>query len=195
MVRAHYIGFGRVASCSVAFIAALTGCKPGFAISASDICQKQEGEALDLKPLVDVLWCEKVPPDADLYVVTAGVSRNNFKSKYGLFAKNSNIVLDAVKTVPRGSRLLIVTNPPHQIAKGLRTLEWDAVPFGLETDNLRASFFGGEVHGSHEDLKGNGKILKCVKFLNEETLKKKGFTQYTPGFALAKRILKEVRHG
>lgn len=107
---------------------------------------------------------------ADYYIITSGERRRNTKqSKYSLFKKNYGIVSKIVTEIPKNKRIYIATNPPVEICEAL--------------------------HGNHIPLRS------CTDFAREQVgdkdrinsivLKGKGYTQFTPAYFIAQRVLND----
>jgi len=147
------------------------------------------GEIYDLLPVAvatgnEFTWDNRVPSNSSIYVITSGKPRQSPKeTKENLYWTNMPIVEKIMKDIPKDVPVFIVTNPPNIIAQTLRgnsplCPRWHAYPLRAVTDDVRAA--------------GATAICMDGKELNNETLRRKGFTQYTPGFACAQYILREI---
>ncbi|MBN3036860.1 MAG: hypothetical protein JW834_00260 [Candidatus Diapherotrites archaeon] len=164
----------------------------GKRIELVDIDASKEGEVLDLAPVAKDTSNEVVfsasPSNADVYVITAGKARRRGESKEELFETNKRILSGIMENLPKDRRVFIATNPPTMISKAFSA--WNCTAFGIDTDRLRANFLDTKVKGTHESLEGEG--AEKVRELNSRVMSLKGFTQYTPAYALAKRVLEEL---
>lgn len=130
-------------------------------------------EYLDLLPVakhrrVDLAITPKVTPFSDIYIITSGERRRNLlMPKAALIWHNYDIVERIAKKIPKGKKVFVATNPPKEICRRLGT---GAIPLRECTDYIRAQA------GSKE------KINKLV-------LENKGYTSFTPAYAMALRVL------
>ena len=108
---------------------------------------------------------------ADYYLITNGIRRTSIKqSKQSLFKLNYPIVRKIMAKIPKGKRVFIASNPPNEIVNALDKEGFSNMLAMREcTDTLR------ELAGDPQHI-------------NNSALKGKGFTQYTPAYAIAMRI-------
>lgn len=129
--------------------------------------KKAKAQFYDLLPIaedrgVSLHFCESLPK-ADKYVITAGVPRtSSSQRKLALFAVNRIIVHNIAKEIQ--GETYVVTNPPIEICDYLRGHGIDAKPIRKQVDEIRGGVPNGYV------------------------ITHKGFTEYTPGYAIAKEI-------
>jgi hypothetical protein len=110
-----------------------------------------------------------VLPSADVYVITCGLPRKNTSTpKSQLLDANLPIVRGLINQIPPSKRVYVATNPPKEICQVLGR----GIPLRDCTDRLRA-------------LAGNPDEL------NRRALERKGFTAFTPGYAMARQLLIE----
>ena len=164
------IGIGRLGS-AIAYTMMLlskgnTFCLREYYEQAHD---KMVGEYYDLLPVAkatgnNLIVHTNQKPDA--YIIAAGIPRTDARyEKHQLFYANYTIINEFLDQLPRGKPIFVATNPPVEICERLKYRGYDAIPLRKCTDDLRNS----QEH-------------------NEIVLKNKGFTQYTPAFAIATAI-------
>lgn len=187
----HFIGFGDLAATTAYTLALLT--TKELKITANDINPNQKGNADDLKPIIKIGWEPQPSLTADLYILTAGKTRKPGQTKQSLAEENGTIACQAMRKALQETPTIVATNPPEETSDTLKSLGYNTTPFGIETDQLRAEYYGGHVHGTHTTIKGKKEVVEKVINLNEQVLRTKGKTIYTPAMALTNRILTEIR--
>ena len=139
---------------------------------------RAKAEFYDLLPVARVtnnklLFVDRLPANMPL-IITAGIPRKSVnESKASLFGKNMGIVLSIVKDRPK-QKLFIATNPPIEISARLNELGYNAVECRKCTDHIR-------------------KRMNCIDDLNAFVLEHKGYTAFTPGIAIAERVMEELK--
>ena len=109
---------------------------------------------------------------ADHYIVTSGERRKSTKqSKASLFKKNYKIVSEIIAKLPHGVHIYIATNPPNELCDAFNKIGCDNITALREcTDNAR------------EQVGDKNRVNSIV-------LEGKGFTQFTPAYFIAQRVL------
>ena len=137
-----------------------------------------KAEFWDLIPVakdrgLNLIWRDK-PVKADTYIVTSGIPRKSSGTdKNELIGLNLGIVANVVKLLPNDKPIYIATNPPTEISKGVAKLGYLAKPLRKCTDDLRRKA-------------GN------ATYLNRAVIDVKGYTSSTPGYAIARQVIKET---
>jgi len=134
---------------------------------------RANGEFWDLLPVANAtgnkLLLAPTTPKADVYIVTSGKSRTNVKQKKEeLLGLNLGIVCDCLRGASEKAMVYIATNPPKEICKGLERFGIKAKPLRACTDSLRG---------------------RDAPRTNRRAFVGKGFTQWTPAFAMVKEIM------
>jgi malate/lactate dehydrogenase len=141
--------------------------------------ERAKAEYFDLLPVAkargnELTFHHALPKKTDAYVLTAGLPRKSVtQDKAALYDTNVSIVATIAKDIPEKTRIFVVTNPPKELAKFLMDKGYDAHPLRDCTDALRAKA-------------GN------AQFINNIVLSGKGYTSFTPGYAIAMEVVKNT---
>ena len=135
--------------------------------------RRATGEFWDLLPVAkatgNTLSLAKSIPPAEVYIVTSGLPRTDPKQpKSALFGVNLGIVSDSLRGAKKGAIVYVATNPPKEICEVLVKQGIDARPLRKCTDSLRG---------------------RDAKNINARAFKGKGFTEWTPAWAMVKGVM------
>jgi malate/lactate dehydrogenase len=226
-MKISIIGAGRVGS-QTAFVLAERGLCDEIVLI--DILKERVlGEALDLKHCRSVLQKDIIVSGSDDYsltkgsdiiIITAGVARKPGDTRLDLAKKNSKIMADIARKLPRDGLILVVSNPVDVMTYlVLKTTEMDIRRvFGLgtmlDTMRLRSLLYDrygacsdvyivGEhgdsmlpVFGSLAEREKREKLeetFESVRVGAAEVIRLKGATVYAPAVATAEVIQSIVR--
>ena len=125
-----------------------------------------------------LIWA-KLPPKADIYIVTAGKPRpptatDKKKWMKEAFATNLGIVMGSIEGCLQDAHYFIATNPPKEIAKKLVEMGYKAHELRRCTDTLR---------------RRNVPNGYSAKYLNNLVIGGKGHTAFTPAFAIVEEVM------
>jgi|Deesub1362A_J573_1020465.scaffolds.fasta_scaffold00016_80 malate/lactate dehydrogenase len=226
-MKISIIGAGRVGS-QIAFVLMERGLCDEIVI-IDIIKDRAQGEALDL------LHCSSeidkkikisggddysLVNGSEIIIITAGVARKPGDTRLDLAKKNSQIMQDIVRRLPKEGLILVVSNPvdvmTYQVLKSTNKDKTEVFGLGTMLDTMRLRSLLLEKYGKCDEVyiigehgdsmipvfgklaeRGNMNELKSV-FENvrkgaAEVIKLKGATVFAPAVAVAKVVQSVVR--